>query len=99
LYPKPFGVQAEYNIGKGPRYNKLTNSVDVSNLEGGYVTLNKWNLPKINCCIRLLNFNNDGGKKFEKDARSYTVRDYELGWNSLIRHLNLRQHGSSLTEL
>jgi hypothetical protein len=38
LYPKPFGVQAEY-IGKGPRYNKLTNSVDVSNLEGGYVTL------------------------------------------------------------
>jgi hypothetical protein len=37
LYPKPFGVQAEY-IGKGPRYNKLTNSVDVSNLEGGYVT-------------------------------------------------------------
>jgi hypothetical protein len=24
----------------------------------------------------------DGGKKFEKDARSYTVRDYELGWNS-----------------
>jgi hypothetical protein len=44
---KPFGVQAEYNIGKGPRYNKLTNSVDVSNLEGGYVTLNyKWNLPK-----------------------------------------------------
>jgi hypothetical protein len=28
------------------------------------------------------------------------VRDYELGLNgSLIRHLNLRQHGSSLTEL
>jgi hypothetical protein len=39
-------------------------------------------------------------KKFEKDARSYTVRDYELGWNgSLIKHLNLRQHGLSLTEL
>jgi hypothetical protein len=27
----------------------------------------------------------DGGKKFEKDARSYTVRDYELGleWAAL----------------
>jgi hypothetical protein len=24
-------------------------------------------------------FQYDGGKKFEKDARSYTVRDYELG--------------------
>jgi hypothetical protein len=39
----------------------------------------------------------DGGKKFEKDARSYTVRD-ELGLGgSLIKHLNLR--GLSLTEL
>jgi hypothetical protein len=53
LYPKPFGVQAEYNIGKGPRYNKITNSVDVSSLEGGYVTLNyKWDLPKKSITIR-----------------------------------------------
>jgi hypothetical protein len=25
----------------------------------------------------------DGGKKFEKDARSYVVRDYELGWEPI----------------
>jgi hypothetical protein len=79
LYCIKTGVQAEYNIGKGPRYNKLTNSVDVSNLEGGYVLNYKWDCRKINCCIRLLNFNTMMvGKKF--DARSYTVRDYELGW-------------------
>ncbi len=81
LYPKPFGVQAEYNIGKGPRYNKLTNSVDVSHLEGGYITLNyKWDLPKHQLMYPFAKFQYyDGGKKFEKDARSYTVRDYELG--------------------
>ncbi|NGY36384.1 porin [Flavobacterium sp. XN-5] len=81
LYPKPFGVQAEYNIGKGPRYNKLTNSVEVSNLEGGYITLNyKWDLPKNQLLYPFAKFQYyDGGKKFEKDARSYTVRDYELG--------------------
>jgi hypothetical protein len=81
LYPKPFGVQAEYNIGKGPRYNKETNAVEVSNLEGGYVTLNyKWNLPKNQLLYPFAKFQYyDGGKKFEKDARSYTVRDYELG--------------------
>jgi hypothetical protein len=57
LYPKPFGVQAEYNIGKGPRYNKLTNTVDESSLEG-YVTLNyKWDLPKDQKIYPLLNFN------------------------------------------
>ncbi|MCG9792210.1 porin [Flavobacterium algicola] len=81
LYPKPFGVQAEYNIGKGPRYNKITNSVDVSSLEGGYITLNyKWDLPKNQLMYPFAKFQYyDGGKKFEKDARSYLVRDYELG--------------------
>ncbi|MET0760300.1 MAG: porin [Flavobacterium sp.] len=81
LYPKPFGVQAEYNIGKGPRYNKVTNTIDVSDLEGGYVTLNyKLDLPKHQLIYPFAKFQYyDGGKKFEKDARSYTVRDYELG--------------------
>lgn len=82
LYPKPFGVQAEYNIGKGPRYNKVTNTVDVSDLEGGYVTLNyKLDLPKHQLIYPFAKFQYyDGGKKFEKDARSYIVRDYELGF-------------------
>jgi hypothetical protein len=81
MYPKPFGIQAEYNIGKGPRYNKLTNTVDESSLEGGYVTLNyKWDLPKHQFIYPFAKFQYyDGGKKFEKDARSYIVRDYELG--------------------
>lgn len=81
LYPKPFGIQAEYNIGKGPRYNKITNTVDVSSLEGGYVTLNyKLDLPKKQLLYPFAKFQYyDGGKKQEKDARSYVVRDYELG--------------------
>lgn len=82
LYPKPFGVQAEYNVGKGPRYNKVTNTVDVSDLEGGYVTLNyKLDLPKNQLIYPFAKFQYyDGGKKFEKDARSYIVRDYEIGF-------------------
>jgi hypothetical protein len=81
LYPKPFGVQAEYNLGRGPRFDKFTNSVEVSDLEGGYVTLNyKVDLPKHRFLYPFAKFQYfDGGKKFEKDARSYVVRDYELG--------------------
>lgn len=83
LYPKPFGVQTEYNIGKGPRYDKVTNTVQVSDLEGGYVTLNyKWDLnkEKHRFLYPFAKFQYyDGGKKFEKDARSYVVRDYEIG--------------------
>lgn len=81
LYPKPFGVQAEYNIGKGPRYNKTTNTVDVEDLEGGYVTLNyKLDVSKNHLIYPFAKFQYyDGGKKFEKDSRSYIVRDYEFG--------------------
>ena len=81
MYPKPFGIQAEYTIGKGPRYDKVKNSVDVSKLEGGYVTLNyKLDLPNHKYLYPFAKFQYyDGGKKFEKDARSYMVRDYEIG--------------------
>ncbi|SFB13281.1 Phosphate-selective porin O and P [Flavobacterium swingsii] len=81
VYPKPFGIQAEYNIGRGPRYDKLTNTVEESHLEGGYVTLNyKWDLPRKQFLYPFAKFQYyNGGKKFEKDARSYVVRDYELG--------------------
>ncbi|MDN3674984.1 porin [Flavobacterium branchiarum] len=80
LYPKPFGIQTEYNIGKGPRYNKETNSVDVTNINGGYVLLNyKLDLGK-QLLYPFAKFQYyDGGKKYEKDARSYVVRDYEIG--------------------
>ncbi len=80
LYPKPFGIQTEYNIGKGPRYNTLTNTVDETDLNGGYVLLNyKWDLKK-QIIYPFAKFQYyDGGKKYEKDARSYVVRDYEIG--------------------
>ncbi len=80
LYPRPFGIQTEYNLGKGPRYNTLTNTVDETDLDGGYVLLNyKWDIKKQHIYPFAKFQYYDGGKKYEKDARSYVVRDYELG--------------------
>jgi hypothetical protein len=80
LYPKPFGIQTEYNIGKGPRYNTLTNTVDETDLNGGYVLLNyKLDIKKQHIYPFAKFQYYDGGKKYEKDARSYVVRDYEIG--------------------
>jgi len=80
LYPKPFGIQAEYNVGKGPEFNKITDSIEVKNLKGGYVTLS-YQLPYKKSLVipfsRLQYYN--GGKKHERDARSYKVRELELG--------------------
>lgn len=80
LYPKPFGIQTEYNIGRGPKYNTLTNTVDETDLNGGYVLLNyKLDFKKQHLYPFAKFQYYDGGKKYEKDARSYVVRDYELG--------------------
>lgn len=80
LYPKPFGIQTEYNIGTGPRYNPTTNSIDVTDLNGGYVLLNyKWDIKKQHIYPFAKFQYYDGGKKYEKDARSYVVRDYQIG--------------------
>lgn len=81
LYPKPFGIQAEYNFGKGPEFNTATDSIEVQKLQGGYVTLSYMIKTKGEQIFipftRAQYF--DGGKKHELDARSYTVHEYEIG--------------------
>lgn len=80
LYPKPFGIQAEYTVGKGPQFNKLTDSIEVKKLYGGYVTLNallKYKNQLFYPFVRGQLY--EGGKKHERDARSYSVRELELG--------------------
>ena len=81
VFPKPFGLQTEYNIGRGPQYDKITNTVQVEDLQGGYVLLNyKLDLAKNKYVYPFAKFQYyEGGKKYEKDARSYVVRDYEFG--------------------
>jgi phosphate-selective porin len=80
LYPKPFGIQAEYNIGEGPQFNKNTDSIEVKQLNGGYITVSYMLKHKNQIFIpfsRLQHYN--GGKKFETDARSYNVNELEIG--------------------
>lgn len=80
LYPRPFGFQAEYNIGRGPEFNKINGSIDLDRLHGGYITVNA-RLPIKNQLLypfaRLQHY--QGGKKHERDARSYNVNELELG--------------------
>lgn len=80
LYPQPFGIQAEYNIGRGPEFNKATDSIEVQNLTGGYATL-CYKIDMKNMILypftRIQYY--EGGKKHEQDARSYKVNELELG--------------------
>ncbi|WP_400191962.1 porin [Hymenobacter sp. B81] len=80
LYPQPFGVQAEYNVGRGPEFNPRTDSIETRRLHGGYLLLNyraRYQQHQFYPFVRLQYY--DGGKKHERDARSYTVREAEMG--------------------
>lgn len=37
LYPQPFGIQAEWNWGKGPEWDRPSQSIQTKSLSGGYV--------------------------------------------------------------
>lgn len=81
VYPKPFGIQAEYNIGKGPEYNKYTDSIEVQDLKGGYITMcYMLKLGKQTLIPFVRGQYYEGGKKHELDARSYKVNEYEIGF-------------------
>lgn len=91
LYPKPFGIQAEYNVGKGPEFNKETNTIETKSLEGGYATLSykmQHNEQYFFPFARYQYYK--GGKKHETDARSYKVNDVEFGveWQ-INKHLEV----------
>lgn len=80
LFPQPFGLQAEYTVGEGPRFNPVNSTVELKSLNGGYVMLNyaiskgKQNIIPF---ARVQYY--DGGKKHEEDARSYKVYETEFG--------------------
>ncbi len=80
LYPKPFGILAEYNIGRGPEYDKFTNSIIEAPLKGGFITASYKLDFKGQTLIPFSRFQYyDGGKKHELDARSYEVKELEIG--------------------
>lgn len=86
LYPKPFGIQAEYNFGRGPEFNKINDSIEVQKLNGGYVTLSYFIPIRKEILIPFFRGQYyNGGKKHELDARSYEVKEFEIGleWQPL----------------
>lgn len=80
LYPQPFGINAEYNVGTGPEYNPENNRIEQKKLKGGYLMVSYLARPGGQFLIPFVRYQYyNGGKKHERDARSYDVREFELG--------------------
>ncbi len=80
LYPKPFGILAEYNVGRGPEYNPATDSIETRDLTGGYVTVSYMvQSGKMTYFPFVRAQYYDGAKKHEQDARAHKVNELEIG--------------------
>ncbi len=80
LYPQPFGILAEYNVGRGPEFNPATDSIETRSLHGGFVTASYQIRKGGHILFPFARYQvYDGGKKHERDARSYSVKDFEFG--------------------
>jgi hypothetical protein len=80
LYPQPFGIQAEYNVGRGPEFNPATLAVENQPLRGGYITASYLLQRGEQTIIPFFRTHYyKGGKKFEIDARRYLVNEQEIG--------------------
>lgn len=80
IYPQPFGFSAEYNIGTGPEYSTETFTIEQKRLQGGYALASyqkKFGEQVLTPFARYHYYN--GGKKHELDARSYHVKEFEIG--------------------
>ena len=76
LYPQPFGIQAEWNWGRGPELNAARTRVEEGSLQGGYVqAMYKWD--NIMPYIRWQQYY--GGRKNVTNSPFNVVRETEVG--------------------
>ena len=80
IAPQPFGLLAEWNTGRGPEFNPVTDSIETRRLRGGFLTATYRVRSGHQLFFPFVRYQvYDGGKKQERDARSYRVRDVETG--------------------
>jgi hypothetical protein len=80
ISPRPIGLLAEYNVGRGPEYNPARDSIETQSLQGGFVTASYQLKRGKQLFFPFVRFQvYEGGKKHERDARSHSVNDVEFG--------------------
>jgi hypothetical protein len=80
MYAQPFGLQMEYNWGKGPEYDPEAKDVKEADLGGGYVLASYRINSGEKTFIPFTRYQYyKGGKKFELDAMKHRVKEFEVG--------------------
>lgn len=81
IYPRPFGIQAEWKWGTGPQWNPVTGAIEEGDSTGGYV-MTMYRMPKtsIGQLIPFARWQRyRGGWKAATNAPRLDGEQYELG--------------------
>ncbi|MCC7179696.1 MAG: porin [Acidobacteria bacterium] len=80
-YPQPFGVEAEWNFGRGPELSDDLRTIDVRSLQGGYVQASyRRTGTALGTVFPFVRWNYyDGGRKFARNAPHLKVNEVDFG--------------------
>ncbi|MEH3120315.1 MAG: porin [Methylorubrum populi] len=81
LYPQPFGLQAEWNWGRGPEYDPIARAIQTKPLQGGYVqAMYKVDHSPVGPFMPYARWQTyDGGWKVGTNAPRLDTDEFELG--------------------
>jgi hypothetical protein len=80
-YPQPFGVETEWNFGRGPELSADLTRIETSSLQGGYVQFNYRKAgPGAQSLFPFTRWQYyDGGRKFARNAPHDKVNEVDVG--------------------
>jgi len=80
LYPQPFGIEAEWNAGRGPEFSSDDRTISAQTLHGGYLQAS-YRLSRKQAVytpfVRWQYY--DGGRKFGRNAPTDRVNEADIG--------------------
>lgn len=79
-YPQPFGIEAEWNVGRGPELDPVSRTLERETLHGGYVQMGyriQQHLGDWYPFVRWQYY--DGGRKFAANAPHLKVNEVDFG--------------------
>ena len=80
-YPQPFGIEAEWNWGRGPQLSDDGSRIVAESLQGGYVQANWLLKTESGTWFPFARWNYyDGGRKFARNAPRDEVNEVDLGF-------------------
>lgn len=79
-YPQPFGVEAEWNVGRGPQLSDDRRTIARRSLDGGYLQFNYRHTNAFATWFPFVRWNYfDGARKFARNAPAMRVNELDFG--------------------